>query len=132
MPRDNGPRLETLERCSLGPLAAGRKVKCLPGFASHDDRRAPSLALQESDAWQRRARDIGLAGAKAERLQRFDRLMMRMRRRKALHENRGVERQAVDLAETADQPDEIGTGQPCRPPRLPPPRAGSHEPRCEP
>src|SRR5437763_16924745 len=86
MPRDNGLRLETFEQRSLGPLAAGREVKRLPGFASHDDRRAPCLALQESGAWPRRAREIRLAGAKAERLQRFDRLVMRMRRRKALPE----------------------------------------------
>src|SRR3954467_7732951 len=132
MPRDNGPRLETFERRSLGPLGAGREVKRLPGFASHDDRRAPGLALQESDAWQLLPRKIGLAGAKAERLQRFDRLMMRMRLRKALQDKRCVERQAVDLAETADQPDEIGTGQRCRTHRLPPPRAESHEPRNEP
>jgi predicted Ser/Thr protein kinase len=62
--------------------------------------------LQETDAGKARAGERAVADLEAQRLERFTELAEGVRRRIALQEQRGVEGDAVELAQTADQPRE--------------------------
>jgi hypothetical protein len=99
--------LELVARTGGGRLAAGLEVEELLAVRLHDERRPRRLAPQEPDAGEARLGKRTLAGTKVERLDRFEELTDRVRGRKALQQQRGVKRQAADLAKAADQPEKV-------------------------
>jgi len=98
---------KALATASERRLAARLEVQELLAVRLDDERRPRRLALQERDAGKACLRERALAGAKTERLDRFEELAQRMRSRKALQEQRRIERNAVELAQAADQPREV-------------------------
>lgn len=102
-------RLETLRYVGCGAglrrLAARLEVKQPLAVGPDDDDRA--LLLEEGKTGKRGAGKGAFAGAKSQRLQSFKELPNGVRRGKALDEKRGIKRNAVDLAQAADQPYEV-------------------------
>jgi hypothetical protein len=108
--REQRARLEALRRGGLRRPAVRLEVQELRAVALDDDRRARRLVSKEGDARELRLREARLAGTEAEGLQRFDELPQRMRRGEPLQQERRIERQTADLAQAADEPDEVIPG----------------------
>jgi len=91
-------------RLELGVEARARQIARALAVDFREERRL--AALEETDAWTGGALERAIADLEAQRLQRLTELPQRVRGRKALQKERGVERHAIDLAQAADQPRE--------------------------
>src|ERR1051326_6110752 len=114
VPHKQRVRLEALEgteAAGLRRLAAGDKVQQLAAVRLDDDRRGRPFTRDDSDARKGCFGERDVPGAKAERLQCLQELALAMRRREALQEQRRIERHAIELAKTADQPGELALRQ---------------------
>lgn len=98
-------------RARLRRLAAGFEVEELARVGLDHERGARRFTLEDGDAREARFGEDAFASSKAERLERLNQLTGGVRRRKTLQQECRVERYPVDLAEAADQPDEIRPGQ---------------------
>lgn len=114
--QDHGRRkllLERSDRRRLRRLAAGDEIKQPFRIPLDEDRRPRRLAREKPYTGKRRLRELAFTGAKTQRVRRLDELLDRMRRGKALQEQRGVERHPVDLANAADQPGKVRLSNRC-------------------
>jgi len=99
--------LEKLVSAGERRLAARFEVQEPPAVGLDDEGRPRRFALQEGNARVGRFCERALAGAEAERQDRFEELAQRVRSRETLQEQRRVERDAAELAKAADQPREV-------------------------
>jgi len=96
---------QLLKRITSESLGGGRGARWRALAVDFREERRLA-ALEETDAWTGGALERAIADLEAQRLQRLTELPQRVRGRKALQKERGVERHAIDLAQAADQPRE--------------------------
>ena len=94
-------------RAGLRGLAAGLEVEQPLVVGPDNEGRFQAFALQKADAGIRGSGEPAKAGAEAESLHRFAKLARRMRAGKALYQQRGIEWNAVELAEATHQPHKV-------------------------